>query len=72
MSSLSARIPGIAEATVDEKLALIDELWESIRRSGIVPVRSDHLSELERRVAAVEKDPAIALSPSEARALLRK
>lgn len=72
MSSLSIRIPGLAEATVDEKLALIDELWESVRRSGAVQVRADHLKELEKRISAVNEDPSIALSPEQARALLRK
>ena len=72
MPSLSARIPEIAEASVDEKLALIDELWESIRRSVLVQVRADHLHELEKRMAAVAADPSIALSPAQARALLEK
>jgi putative addiction module component (TIGR02574 family) len=72
MSSLSSRIPGIAEASVDEKLALIDELWESIRRAGVVQVRADHLAELEKRVAAVSADPSISQSPLQARALLKK
>lgn len=72
MSSLSLRIPGLSEASVDEKLALIDELWESIRRTGVVPVRADHLAELEKRVAAVAADPSISLSPAQARALLKK
>ena len=71
MSSLSMRIPGIAEASVDEKLELIDELWESVRRSGTVEIRRDHLEELEKRVTAVNADPSIALSPAQARALLR-
>lgn len=66
------RIPGLAEASVDEKLALIDELWESIRRTGVVQIRADHLAELEKRVAAVSADPSISLSPSQARALLKK
>ena len=66
------RVPGLAEASVEEKLELIDELWESIRRSGRVEVRQDHLDELERRVAAVRSDPSIALSPAQARALLKK
>ena len=72
MSSLPFRIPGLTEASVDEKLALIDELWESVRRSGLVEVRKDHLQELDKRVAAVAADPAIALTPAVARALLRK
>jgi len=72
MSGLSTRIPEIAEASVDEKLALIDELWESVRRSGRVEVRADHLLELEKRAAEVAADPSIALSPAQARALLKK
>ena len=72
MSSSSIHIPGLAEASVDDKLALIDELWESVRRAGSVPVREDHLQELERRVAEIEADPSIALTPAQARALLKR
>ena len=66
------RVTGLAEASVEEKLELIDELWESVRRSAVIDVRKDHLEELTRRVDAVRADPSIALSPSEARSLLRK
>jgi putative addiction module component (TIGR02574 family) len=66
------RIPGLDEASVEEKFALIDELWESVRRSDKIMVRDDHLQELEKRVAAVSVDPAIALTPAQARALLKK
>ncbi len=72
MSSLSLRIPGLSEATVEQKLELIDELWEPVRRSGSIQVRQDHIEELEERVAAVSADPSIALSPAQARALLKK
>jgi putative addiction module component (TIGR02574 family) len=72
MSSLSMRIPGLAETSVEEKLALIDERWESVRRAGGVPVRDHHVKELEKRVAEVKADPSIALSPAQARALLRR
>jgi putative addiction module component (TIGR02574 family) len=72
MSSCSLHIPGLAEASVDEKLALIDELWESVRRSAEIEIRSDHVQELERRVAAISTDPSLALTPAQARALLRK
>ena len=66
------RIPGLAKASVEEKLELIDELWESVRRSGLIEIRSDHLAELEQRVRAVGADPSIALSPAQARALLKQ
>lgn len=72
MSELSARIPDLERASVDEKLALIDELWESVRRSGVIEMPDDHLVELQSRVAAVNEDPTIALTPAQARALLRK
>jgi putative addiction module component (TIGR02574 family) len=72
MSSLSLRIPGLAEASVEEKLELIDELWESVRRAGTVEIPKDHLAELEKRAAEVSRDPSIALSPAQARSLLKK
>jgi putative addiction module component (TIGR02574 family) len=65
-------IPGLDQASVEEKFALIDELWESVRRSDKIIVREDHLSELDKRVAAVDTDPSIALSPAQARSLLKK
>lgn len=72
MSSLISRLPEIASATTDEKLAMIDELWELVRRADGVSMPESHRPELERRVAAVLADPSIALSPSEARARLRR
>jgi putative addiction module component (TIGR02574 family) len=72
MSNLVSRLPEIASATVDEQLAMIDELWELVRRSDGIAIPESHRPELERRVAAVLADPSLALSPSEARARLRK
>lgn len=72
MRSHTLHIPGLAEASVDEKLALIDELWESVRRSTEIEIRRDHMQELDRRVAAVSANPSLALTPSQARALLKQ
>jgi hypothetical protein len=72
MSSPTLHIPGLAEASVDQKLALIDELWESVRRSAEIEIRRDHIQELERRVAAISADLSLALTPAQARALLKK
>jgi hypothetical protein len=72
MDGNSIRISGLEEASVGEKLALIDELWESVRRSAEIEVPADHLTELERRVGLVKEDPSIAQSPAQARAQLRK
>jgi len=72
MDSPVINITSLSETSVDEKLALIDELWESVRRSSLIKPREDHLQELEKRVAAVNADPSIALPPTQARALLKK
>lgn len=47
-------------------------MWELVRRSDRILIPESHRPELERRVAAVLADPSIALSPSEARVLLRQ
>ena len=72
MSSHSLHIPGLAEASVDEKLALTDELWKSVRRSAEIEIRRDHVQELDRRVAAISADPSLAQTPAQARALLKQ
>ena len=72
MASPVMSITGLSEASIDEKLALIDELWESVRHSMQIETRADHLVELEKRVAEINADPTIALSPSQARALLQR
>lgn len=71
MNSLLSKFPSIAQATSNEKLAMIDELWESVRRSGDIPIPKSHLVELERRVNAVAAEPSIVLDPKEARAFFR-
>ena len=72
MNGASLRVEGLSDASVEQKLALIDKLWESVRRSGPIEIRNDHLSELEKRVAAISSDPSLALTPSQARALLMR
>jgi hypothetical protein len=72
MRSHTLHIPGLAEASVYEKLARIDALWESVRRSTEIEIRRDHMQELDRRVAAVSANPSLALTPSQARALLKQ
>lgn len=72
MPNVLARFPELSQITPEEKLALIDELWDSVRRSGEIAVPPSHLAELESRVEQVRLDPTLALSPREARALLRR
>lgn len=65
-----AEIPELKAASPAEKIELIDELWASIPRESL-PVPKSHLTELDRRVAAVQQDPARALTPEEARRRIR-
>ncbi len=72
MSSVLERYPELVQATTEQKLELIDELWECVRREDRVFVPAGHVIELERRLDAVRKDPSLALDPSAARALLKR
>lgn len=65
-----AEIPELRAASPAEKIKLIDELWASIPRESL-PTPKSHLAELNRRVAASEKDPSRALTPEEARKRIR-
>jgi len=65
--------PQITDASVDQKIELIDEIWENVRRASLgQKVRPAHLDILEQRLKAVREDFTLALSPTEARSRLRK
>ena len=65
--------PEIKEAPVEQQLELIDELWEQVRRAATsAGVPASHCSTLEQRLDVVQQDPSLALSPSEARAQLKR
>ena len=65
--------PQIKAAPVEQQIELIDELWEQVRRAtSELGLNTAHLSSLEQRLQAVQQEPSLALSPSEARAQLKK
>ena len=66
-----AEIPELQSASAEEKIELIDELWASIPRDSL-PSPQSHLTELDRRVAAVRDDPSKALLPETARQRIRE
>lgn len=68
MNQTLERYPDLIRASTAEKLAVVDELWASIRRSGPVEMPPSHEIELEKRLQAVLADPALALNPASARA----
>ena len=71
MTQLLERYPDLLRASSAEKLAVADELWASIRKSGPVEMPVDHEIELEHRLRAVEANPALALDPAIARAQIK-
>ena len=66
-----ADFPQLKSATPQEKLDLIDELWASLPPEAVATPKS-HVTELDRRLSAVQHDPKKALSPEEARARIRQ
>ena len=49
---------GIDRLGVDERLALVEELWDSIAADpASVPLPADHKAELDRRLAAHAANP---------------
>ncbi len=58
-----ADIPGIQQLSVAERILLVEELWESIAsKPASIPLPQSHRAELDRRLAAYEKDPGRLLS----------
>ena len=72
MPNVMERYPNLANATPTEKLALIDELWLSIRDTAAQSVSTEHQTELDKRIAMIEADPSLALDPETARGLLKQ
>lgn len=72
MAHVLERYPELLQATTEQKLELIDALWECVRRDDKISVPDSHLAELQRRLDAIREDPSLALAPSAARALLKR
>lgn len=68
MATLPSNISGLSEA---EKYDLLDALWEDIEShaSGLTPEQAE---EIDRRVAAYEKDPSDVMTWDQVKAGLPK
>ena len=56
--NISLKSLGIDRLTVEERLALVEELWDSISDSGTnLPLTDAQRSELDRRLAEHESNP---------------
>ena len=57
----------------DERLELLEELWDSLSREAeVLPLTEEQQVELDRRLDALDREGAVGVSPAELRARLRR
>ena len=55
---IAERIPELKNLTIEEKLALVGELWDEVAASAdSLPPRHDHVQILEERLAEYKRNP---------------
>jgi len=70
---VSIKSLGLEELPVEDKISLIDQLWEDVAaRKGTVPISDELAEELERRLAAYRANPEDSYTPEEVREIARK
>ena len=57
----------IATLSVDERLDLLDRVWDSLRDNGAAITPQWHLDEIQRRIAAADANPTASISLEEFR-----
>lgn len=64
----------IEKLSQDERLALIEELWESLSEAerDAIPLAAEQQQELDRRLDALEREGPKGLSPEEMRTHLKR
>ncbi len=64
---------GIDRLSVDERLALIEAIWDSIaEEADLLPIPQSHKDELDRRLLAHQDNPRAGASWEEVKARLMK
>ncbi len=61
----------VEELSVEERLALLGRLWDSLLTDGPPPAPAWHLDEVQRRVALADADPAASIPLDELKRELR-
>jgi putative addiction module component (TIGR02574 family) len=69
--SLTIQELGIDQMTVEDRLRLIGEIWDSLGNHVPVEIPESHREELDRRLAAADADPAAGSPWEEVRSRLR-
>ena len=68
----TAQSLGIDRMSIEDRLRLIEEIWESLSPSADeLPLPESHRQELDRRLAAADADPQAGLTWEEVKARLR-
>lgn len=64
----------VRQLSWDERLALIEQLWDSLsdEERDSLPLTADQEQELDRRLDALEKEGPVGLSPDELREQVRR
>ena len=62
---------GIDRMSADDRLRLIEEIWDSLAPLEQLEVPESHREELDRRIAAADADPSAGSPWEEVRARLR-
>ncbi|MBI4729675.1 MAG: addiction module protein [Acidobacteria bacterium] len=64
----------IGQFSQEERLELIEELWESLgeEEREALPLTGEQQDELDRRLDSLEKEGPVGLQPEEVRARLRR
>lgn len=63
----------LAKLTRDERLELLEELWESLSVEGDpLPLTEEQEAELDRRLDALDREGPVGVSPEELRERIRK
>ncbi|HEX9695230.1 MAG TPA: addiction module protein [Actinomycetota bacterium] len=71
---MAKRAVDISQLSGDERLALIEELWESLdqKERDAIPLTPEQEVELDRRLDALDRDGVQGLSPAELREYIKR
>jgi putative addiction module component (TIGR02574 family) len=59
------------ELTPEERIDLVEDLWDSIEPGDMPPLTADQKEEIERRLAEHRRDPSTAITWEEVKARLQ-
>ena len=66
-------IPEIAKVSAQEKILLVEDIWDSIALDeSVVPIPRSHIDELDRRLRMYESAPGTLLTLEELQARIEK